>query len=126
MRKRGFLVTLANSAESAFDLAKVDPPELAVVDLKMSGNSGLVLVIESAIRRISLLEIKAEKGDQAIIELGKIQRQEKESLIKPLKNAARRLFYLSSSLIYVFIPIGIFSYFMGLIVESDTKGVGNY
>ena len=44
MQKRGFLVTLANSAESAFELAKSDPPEFAVVDLKMSGNSGLVLV----------------------------------------------------------------------------------
>jgi len=44
MRKRGFTVTLANSAESAFALAKNEPPEFAVVDLKMSGNSGLVLV----------------------------------------------------------------------------------
>jgi len=44
MRKRGFLVNLANSAESAFELAKNEPPEFAVVDLKMAGNSGLVLV----------------------------------------------------------------------------------
>lgn len=44
MRKRGFLVTLAHSAETAFAIAQLDPPELAVVDLKMSGNSGLVLV----------------------------------------------------------------------------------
>ena len=51
MRKRGFTVTLANSAESAFELAKNDPPEFAVVDLKMSGNSGLVLV-----RQLSELE----------------------------------------------------------------------
>ncbi len=48
MRKRGFMVTLANSAESAFELAKVEPPEFAVVDLKMSGNSGLVLVRQLA------------------------------------------------------------------------------
>ena len=48
MRKRGFLVTLANSAESAFELAKNDPPEFAVVDLKLSGNSGLVLVRQLA------------------------------------------------------------------------------
>ena len=48
MRKRGFLVTLANSAESAFELAKIEPPEFAVVDLKMSGNSGLVLVRQLA------------------------------------------------------------------------------
>ncbi len=48
MQKRGFLVTLANSAESAFEVAKNDPPEFAVVDLKMSGNSGLVLVRQLA------------------------------------------------------------------------------
>ena len=44
MAKRGFLVTTANSAESAFELAHQEAPEYAVVDLKMSGNSGLVLV----------------------------------------------------------------------------------
>lgn len=48
MRKRGFLVTLANSAETAFEHAQADPPEFAVVDLKMSGNSGLVLVRQLA------------------------------------------------------------------------------
>lgn len=48
MRKRGFSTTLANSAETAFELAKNDAPEFAVVDLKMSGNSGLVLVRQLA------------------------------------------------------------------------------
>ena len=48
MRKRGFLVSLANSAESAFELAKQEAPEFAVVDLKMPGNSGLVLVRQIA------------------------------------------------------------------------------
>jgi len=48
MRKRGFLVTLASSAELAFAIAQNDPPEFAVVDLKMSGNSGLVLVRQLA------------------------------------------------------------------------------
>ncbi len=48
MQKRGYLVTLANSAESAFELAMIEPPEFAVVDLKMSGNSGLVLVRQLA------------------------------------------------------------------------------
>ncbi len=48
MRKRGFVVTTASSAESAFELAKLDPPEFAVVDLKMAGNSGLVLVRQIA------------------------------------------------------------------------------
>ena len=51
MRKRGFTVSFANSAEAAFELAKTDPPEFAVIDLKMSGNSGLVLV-----RQLSSLE----------------------------------------------------------------------
>jgi len=48
MRKRGFLVSLANSAEIAFEFAKIEPPEFAVVDLKMSRNSGLVLVRQLA------------------------------------------------------------------------------
>ncbi len=48
MRKRGFSTTLANSAETAFELAQNDAPEFAVVDLKMSGNSGLVLVRQLA------------------------------------------------------------------------------
>lgn len=48
MRKRGFFVTLANSAEMAYELAKNESPEFAVVDLKMSGNSGLVLVRQLA------------------------------------------------------------------------------
>ena len=48
MNKRGFLVSTANSAESAFALAEQDPPEYVVVDLKMAGNSGLVLVRQLA------------------------------------------------------------------------------
>lgn len=48
MQKRGFCVTTANSAESGFAIAKEDPPEYAVVDLKMGGNSGLVLVRQLA------------------------------------------------------------------------------
>lgn len=48
MRKRGFLVSTANSAETAFEFAKADAPEFAVVDLKMSGTSGLVLVRQLA------------------------------------------------------------------------------
>lgn len=51
MRKRGFSVSTATSAESAFEHAKSEPPEFAVVDLKMSGNSGLVLV-----RQLSALQ----------------------------------------------------------------------
>lgn len=44
MHKRGYAVSTANCAESAYVLAKIDPPEFAVLDLKMPGNSGLVLV----------------------------------------------------------------------------------
>ncbi|WP_035383217.1 response regulator transcription factor [Ferriphaselus sp. R-1] len=42
--KRGFAVTSANSVEQALPLAAANPPEFAVVDLKMDGASGLVLV----------------------------------------------------------------------------------
>jgi two-component system response regulator RegA len=48
MKKRGFAVTTAASAESGFAIAQIDPPEFAVVDLKMGGNSGLVLVRQLA------------------------------------------------------------------------------
>jgi two-component system response regulator RegA len=48
MIKRGFAITTATSTESAFSMANEDPPEFAVVDLKMGGNSGLVLVRQLA------------------------------------------------------------------------------
>lgn len=44
MRRRGFHVFTASSAESGYELAAIEAPEYAVIDLKMSGNSGLVLV----------------------------------------------------------------------------------
>lgn len=44
MASRGFEVQQANSAESAIQLIAQDAPEYAVIDLKMSGESGLVLV----------------------------------------------------------------------------------
>jgi two-component system, response regulator RegA len=44
MQKRGFEVTTAHSAEDGFTIASKEPPEYAVVDLKMGGQSGLVLV----------------------------------------------------------------------------------
>lgn len=44
LRKRGFEVTVAHSVEMALPLAQETPPEYAVVDLKMDGASGLVLV----------------------------------------------------------------------------------
>ncbi len=42
--KRGYLVTTAHDTASALALAAEDPPEYAVVDLKMPGASGLKLV----------------------------------------------------------------------------------
>ncbi len=48
MSKRGYLVSTADSAESALALAQQDAPEYAVVDLKMAGQSGLVLVRQLA------------------------------------------------------------------------------
>lgn len=44
LEKRGFSVTLAPGVEQALPLAQANPPEYAVVDLKMEGASGLVLV----------------------------------------------------------------------------------
>jgi two-component system response regulator RegA len=44
LEKRGFAVTTANSVEQALPLAIANPPEYAVLDLKMDGASGLVLV----------------------------------------------------------------------------------
>lgn len=44
LEKRGFSVTVAHSVEDATPLAKDSPPEYSVIDLKMNGASGLVLV----------------------------------------------------------------------------------
>ncbi|MBI5889323.1 MAG: response regulator transcription factor [Nitrosomonadales bacterium] len=44
LEKRGFAVTAASSVEQALPLANANPPEYAVLDLKMDGASGLVLV----------------------------------------------------------------------------------
>jgi two-component system, response regulator RegA len=44
LEKRGFAVTTADSVEQALPLACANPPEYAVLDLKMDGASGLVLV----------------------------------------------------------------------------------
>jgi two-component system response regulator RegA len=45
-RDRGFEVASAGNADAALKLARPDPPELAVVDLKMPGRGGLELVAE--------------------------------------------------------------------------------
>lgn len=44
LKRRGYSVTVAHSVEEAIPLAQDNPPECAVVDLKMGGASGLVLV----------------------------------------------------------------------------------
>lgn len=44
LEKRGFSVSVANSVEEATPLAVANPPEYAVVDLKMGGTPGLALV----------------------------------------------------------------------------------
>lgn len=44
LEKRGFCVCVAHSVEQAIPLALANPPEFAVIDLKMGGAPGLVLV----------------------------------------------------------------------------------
>ena len=44
LSRRGYQVQLAYDAESALALIAGEPPEFAVVDLKLPGDSGLVLV----------------------------------------------------------------------------------
>jgi two-component system response regulator RegA len=43
LEKRGFEVTVAHNVEQAIPIARANPPEFAIVDLKMDGASGLVL-----------------------------------------------------------------------------------
>ena len=44
LTRRGFAVQVAHDVEGATAIAEHDPPEYAVVDLKMQGSSGLLLV----------------------------------------------------------------------------------
>ena len=44
LEKRGFAVTIAHSVEQAIPLTEGNPPEFAVIDLKMGGAPGLALV----------------------------------------------------------------------------------
>lgn len=44
LERRGFSVTVAHNVDMALPLAEANPPEYAVVDLSMPGESGLVLV----------------------------------------------------------------------------------
>ena len=53
MSRRGLRVSVANCADEGLALAKADLPDYAVLDLKMDGDSGLVLLPK-------LLELDAE------------------------------------------------------------------
>ena len=53
MSRRGLRVSIANSADEGLSLAEDDLPDYAVLDLKMEGDSGLVLLPK-------LLELDAE------------------------------------------------------------------
>jgi len=44
MAKRGYAVRTAHNVEEAHELARQEPPEFVVLDLKMPGDSGLALV----------------------------------------------------------------------------------
>lgn len=44
LSRRGYEVRVAHDVPSALQVAEQDPPEFAVIDLKMPGESGLVLV----------------------------------------------------------------------------------
>lgn len=44
LTNRGFSVSTAPDVESAISIAEANPPEFAVVDMKMPGPSGLVLI----------------------------------------------------------------------------------
>jgi two-component system response regulator RegA len=46
LERRGFTVAVAHDVPSALSLAQRDPPQYAVIDLKMPGPSGLELVRE--------------------------------------------------------------------------------
>lgn len=46
LTKRGYAVTQAGSAEEGIACARENPPEYAVVDLKMPGESGLQLIAD--------------------------------------------------------------------------------
>ena len=44
LMKRGFAVRTAHNVEDAYEIARQEPPEFVVLDLKMPGESGLTLV----------------------------------------------------------------------------------
>lgn len=78
LEKRGFSVTAADSVENALPLANANPPEYAVLDLKMDGASGLVLVqklheLDSATRIVMLTGYASIATAVEAIKLGATQ-----------------------------------------------------
>ena len=76
--KRGFAVTVTHSVELALPVAKNNPPEYAVVDLKMDGMSGLVLIqslheLDSATRIVVLTGYASIATAVEAIKLGATQ-----------------------------------------------------
>lgn len=48
LEDEGFMVRTADSAEQAIDVARSNPPHLAVVDLRLPGMDGAALILELA------------------------------------------------------------------------------
>ena len=77
LQRRGFDVQVAHDAVEAIRLAERDPPEYALVDLKMPGDSGLVLIrrlhaIEPATRIVVLTGFASVTTAIEAIKLGAV------------------------------------------------------
>lgn len=75
MKRRGFNVTVAHNVAEAKAMAEIQPPEYALVDLKMPGESGLTLiqflhVLEPSMRIIMLTGYAAIATAVEAIKLG--------------------------------------------------------
>jgi len=78
LEKRGFAVTVAHSVEQALPLARDNPPEYAIVDLKMGGESGLILIralyeLDPATRIVVLTGYASIATAVAAVKLGATQ-----------------------------------------------------
>ena len=77
LQRRGFEVQIAHDVAQATYLAESDPPEYAVIDLKMPGESGLILVrrlhaIEPATRIVVLTGFASVATAIEAIKLGAV------------------------------------------------------